>query len=161
MAMRIKTDGLTEVSEMLARLGDRAQDVASGALYDGAGLVADAFSAAVRSIRTEPFRYAPPGKTRLPSPEEKEALTGATGVAKFRKNGSEVDTVVGVSASAGYADIAGHPKAVRMIARSINSGTSFMKKQPIFRKAKSQSQNAAKAAIVAKAEAMFNEIIKG
>lgn len=161
MAMRIKTDGLTEVGEMLARLEGKAQEVASGALYDGAGIVADAFSAAVRSIRTEPFRYAPPGKTRLPSPEEKEALMGTTGIAKFRKSGGEVDTVIGISADAGYADVAGKPKAVRLIARSINSGTSFMKKQPVFRRAKSQSQNAAKAAIVAKAEQMFDEIING
>ena len=161
MAMVMNTEGLTEVSEMLTRMGDRAQDVASGALFDGAGVVADAFTAAVNSIRTAPFKYARPGETRLPSPEEKAALLGKSGVARFRKNGSEVDTVIGISGSAGYADVAGTPKAVRLIARSINSGTSFMVKQPVFRKAKSQSTKAAEAAIVAKAETMFEEIIKG
>ena len=161
MAMTIKTEGLTEVSEMLTRLGNKAEDVASGSLYDGAGIVADAFTAAVNSIQTETFRYAAGGRKRKPSPEEKAALMGKSGIAKFNKNGSEVDTLIGISGSAGYANVAGKQKAVREIARSINSGTSFMEKQPIFRKAKSSSQNAAKAAIVAKAEKMFDEIING
>lgn len=161
MAMSIKTEGLTEVSEMLTRLGNKAEDVASGSLYDGAGIVADAFTAAANSIQTEPFRYAAGGRKRKPSPEEKAALIGKSGIAKFNKNGSEVDTIIGISGSAGYANVAGKQKAVREIARSINSGTSFMEKQPIFRKAKSSSQNAAKAAIVAKAEKMFDEIING
>ena len=161
MAMTIKTEGLTEVSEMLTRLGNKAEDVASGSLYDGAGIVADAFTAAANSIQTEPFRYAAGGRKRKPSPEEKAALMGKSGIAKFNKNGSEVDTIIGISGSAGYANVAGKQKAVREIARSINSGTSLMEKQPIFRKAKSSSQNAAKAAIVAKAEKMFDEIING
>ena len=161
MAMTMDTSGLEELSSMLAELGSEAQNVASGALYDGAGIVANAFKGAVNSIRTEPFRYAAGGRKRKPSPEEKAALMGKSGIAKFNKNGSEVDTIIGISGSAGYANVAGKQKAVREIARSINSGTSFMEKQPIFRKAKSSSQNAAKAAIVAKAEEMFDEIING
>lgn len=161
MAMTIKTEGLTEVSEMLTQLGKQAEDVAAGSLYDGAGIVADAFTQAVRNIQTAPFKYAPPGRTRLPSPEEKAALMGKSGIARFDKNGSEVDTIIGISGAAGYADVNGKRKAVRMIARSINSGTSFMKKQPVFRRAKSTSEKAAKAAIVAKAEQMFDKIING
>ena len=165
MAMTIKTEGLTEVSAMLAKLGSKAEDVASGALFDGAGITADAFTQAANSIRTEPFHYiADPdlvGHKRLPSPEEKAALVGKSGIAKFNKNGSEVDTLIGITGSAGYVMIGKKPKAVRLIARSINSGTSFMDKQPVFRRAKSSSQSAAKAAIVDKAEKMFNEIING
>ena len=146
---------------MLARLGNEAQDVASGALFDGAGVVADAFTAAANSISTEPFRYAAGGRTRMPSPEEKAAVVGKSGIAKFNKNGSEVDTLIGITGSAGYADVGGKKKAVRMIARAINSGTSFMKKQPVFRRAVSKSRGSAKSAIVAKAEKMFNEIING
>ena len=161
MAMTIKTDGLKELSEMLTRLGNKAEDVASGALYDGAGIVADAFNQAINRIQTEPFRYAAGGRKRKPSPEEKAVLQGKSGVARFRKNGSEVDTMIGISAKAGYVNLNGKPKAVRLIARSINSGTSFMNKQPVFRQAKSQAQGPAKAAIVAKAEEMLNEIING
>lgn len=165
MAMTIKTDGLTELSEMLTRMGNKAEDVASGALYDGAGIVADAFTQAVNRIQAEKQRkkVKPPGKTpkRLATPEEKAALQGKIGVARFRKNGSEVDTMIGITGKAGYAIVNGKPKAIRLIARSINSGTSFMKKQPVFRQAKSKAQGPAKAAIVAKAEEMLNEIING
>lgn len=158
MAMTMKTEGLTEVSEMLTQLGEQAEAVASMALYDGAGIVADAFTQAVESIRTEPFR----GKRakRLPSPEEKAALKGKSGVARFNKSGSEVDTLIGVTGAAGYVMLGNTPKAVRLIARSINSGTSFMNKQPVFRRAKSISQGAAKAAIIAKAEEMLEAITK-
>ena len=165
MAMTIKTEGLTELSETLTRLEEKAEDVATGAVFDGAAVVADAFTAAANSIKTEPFHYlAVPelaGKKRLPSPEEKAAVIGKSGVAKFHKNGSEVDTLIGITGNAGYANINGKQKAVRMIARAINSGTSFMAKQPVFRKAASQSAGKAKAAIISKAESMLDNIIKG
>ena len=164
MGLTTNTQGLTEVANMLNQLEEKAQDVASGALFDGAGVVADAYKAAIGGIATEKFHYlAKPelvGKKRKPSPEEKAALIGKSGIAHFHKNGSEVDTLIGITGSAGYVNIGGKQKPVRMIARAINSGTSFMDKQPFARKAKSQSQGAAKAAIVAKAEEMLQELIK-
>ena len=161
MAMTIRTDGLEELSAMLTQLGEKAQDVASGSLFEGAGVVGDAFTAATNRIRTAPFKYAAGGKKRLPSPEEKAALTGKSGIARFDKSGEEVNTLIGISGAAGYANINGKAKAVRLIARSINSGTSFMHKQPVFRQAVSSSKGPAQAAIVSKAEEMFNEIIGG
>ena len=165
MPMTINTEGMDELSRMLAQLGNKAQDVASGALYDGAGIVADAMKAAVNSIQAEPQRRKnrPPAKTpaRLPTPAEKAAVVGKTGNARFRKEGGDVNTLIGVTGNAGYADVDGKRKPVRLIARAINSGTSFMHKQPVFRKAVTSSQGAAKAAIIAKAEQMFNELIGG
>ena len=164
MAMTMKTEGLTEVSEMLAKLGEKAEDVASAGLYKGAGVVADAFTAATNKIATEEFHYlARPdltGTKRYPSPEEKEALMGKSGIAKFNKNGSEVDTIIGISPSAGYANVNGKRKPVLLIARSINSGTSFMHKQPVYRKAANSSRNEAEVAIVSEIEKLFKEITK-
>ena len=159
MPMTINTQGLDELSDMISKLGDKAEGVAAQALYDGAGIVADAFSKAANSIRTEKFK----GKKdhRLPSPEEKSALFGKTGIAKFNKNGSEVDTLIGFTGNAGYAQLGSRSAAVVEIARSINSGTSFMDKQSVFRKAKGASQGAAKAAVVSRAEELFEEIING
>ena len=161
MAMTINTEGLTEVSQMLERLGNQAEAVASGALYDGAGVVADAMSAAVEKIVSKPTRfYAVEGHfVRYPTDAEKNALRGKVGIARFNKNGSEVDTLVGMAKNAGYAEIDGKQKPIAEIARSIESGTSFMKKQPVFRRAANQSRSKAEAAIVAKAEQMLNEII--
>jgi len=158
MAMRIKTDGLDNVARMLAKLENEAMEVASAGLYDGAGIMASALNNGISSIKTEPFQYAADGKTRLPSPQEKAALERKVGISKFRKDGGSVDTIIGIGMD-GYTQISGKQKAVAVIARSINSGTSFMKKQPVFRRAKNQSQGAAKDAIVAKVEQMFDEII--
>ena len=56
MPMTINTQGLDELSDMISKLGDKAEGVAAQALYDGAGIVADAFSKAANSIRTESSR---------------------------------------------------------------------------------------------------------
>lgn len=168
MAARAKTTGTDELSAMLGKQGREARRIASFALYDGAAVVADAYESAVWKIRTAPFKYARPGEKRLPSPEEVAAIADKVGIAKFRGDGSEVQTLVGLQ-EAGYTAVkfkhmkrttrtnyklfAGNQaihsekaktmgaegglsaKPVGVIANSINSGTSFMQKQPVFRKA--------------------------
>ena len=160
MALSIKTEGLSELSEMFEKLAEEAETVASEALYEGAKVVADSLASEVKKIRAEPQgkKNKKPEKTpaRYPTPEEKAALASNIGIAKFKKNGSEVDTIIGVGH--GYMNVNGKKKAVALIARSINSGTSFMHKQPFIRKAVNKSRAAAKAAIIAKAEEKLNEI---
>ena len=105
--------------------------------------MADSVSRAVGSIATEKFRYAAGGAKRLPSPEEKAVIEGAPkGVAHFHDNGGSVNTSVGLNA-AGYGNVAGRSKPVGLIANAINSGTSFMAKQPFYRRAVSQSKGQA------------------
>ena len=159
MSMSMQVTGIEELSRKLNALGDKAEEVASRALYVGAGVMADQYSAAAKSIRTAPFRYVFNGQKRDPSPEEKAAVQGQTGIARFRKNGSEVDTSVGVGAR-GYVNIGGKQKAAAMIANSINSGTSFMTKQPVFRRAATQGAGPASAAIVQAADILIEEITK-
>lgn len=158
MAMTITTEGMEELSQMLSKLGEKAPEVASKALYKGAGVVADEFTAAAGRIRTEPFKWKRPN--RMPSPEEKAALIGKSGIAKFKKSGSEVDTLIGISKSAGYVNLGKRKTAVLEIARSINSGTSFMTKQPVFRQAASRASGPAREAVAAEAEKLFENIIK-
>ena len=160
MPYQMKVDGMEEISETLTRLADKAPSVAAQALYDGAGIMAEEIRRGAESIRTEPFRYANNGATRLPSPEEKEIVTGAgAGIAKFDKNGTEVNTSVGYRAS-GYADLNGKKKPVPLIVNAINSGTSFMNKQPFIRKAANSGSPKAMAAMKAKIESAFEEITK-
>ena len=176
MAYELKVDGMAEISEVLDKLDKQAPAVAAQGLYAGAGVMANGLQKAIQGIKTAPFKYAKNGEKRLPSPEEKEALLRASvGIAKFDKNGTEVDTSVGFN-SAGYVNVqythmsrqartnykavkfgnknsvssssmyvlvkhgyaengAQNQKPVGVIANAINSGTSFMKKQPFFRQA--------------------------
>lgn len=172
----VHVDGMAELYSTFDKAPDKARKIASEALYEGAGVAADAVSRAVNGIVTEPFKYAKDGRKRKPSPEEKAILQNAAhGVAKFRKTGVNVQTSVGFDNS-GYGVITwNHAKSgnsrtkykkgtngrmvhasqgtgqsmkpVPLIANSINSGTSFMQKQPFLRKAFSQSKGAARGAI--------------
>ena len=97
---------------------------------------------------------------RLPTLEEKAIVQEAgAGIAKFQKNGSEVNTSVGFR-NAGYAELKGKSVPIPKIVNAINSGTSFMKKQPFVRKAASSGSKKAEAAITKAIEQKFNEIIK-
>ncbi len=146
MAFKIEVTGLDELLTKMGKLPEKAADVAALALYEGAAVMADAISQAVQGIATEKFHYVKGGRQRLPSPEEKALLVNAKkGVAKFHKTVMQVDTSVGLQ-KAGYGTINGKTKPIPLVANSINSGTSFMKKQPFFRKAKAKS-GAATAAI--------------
>ena len=144
MACKISTSGMDDLLKMLQKAEDAAHGIAAVGLYEGAGTVADSVSSAVRGIAVKRFKYpAPPGKQRMPSPEEKAILENARrGVAKFRDDGGSVNTSVGFQNS-GYAQLAGRTVPIPVIANAINSGTSFMKKQPFYRRAVSQSRGAA------------------
>ncbi len=160
MPYTLKVEGMEHITGMLKQAGEAAEGIAAQALYKGAGIVADEISREARGVTTKPFRYAN-GWQREPSPEEKAAIVaaGAAGIAKFRKTGNEVNTSVGYSRS-GYANVAGKLKPIPKIVNAINSGTSFMKKQPFIRKAVSKSQSKATGAISAEIERLVAEILK-
>ena len=160
MQYELNVDGMTELSEMLSQLEEAAPGVAAMGLYDGAGAMADEISRAADSIKTAPFRYARGGHRRLPSPEEKEIVQAASaGIAKFDKNGTEVNTSVGFR-NAGYAKLKGKTKPIPQIVNAIISGTSFMSKQPFIRQASAKGRGKAMAAIKATIEEAFDKIIK-
>ena len=157
MPYSVQVEGMKEISDMLAKLGDKSTAAAASGLYDGAGVMAGEIQQKAGSISTAPFHYAV-FITREPSPEEKEIVQQGIGIAKFNKNGSEVNTSVGYG-NAGYAMLAGKQKAVAQIANAINSGTSFMKKQPFVRNAVASARRKSEEAIVKTIESKFNEII--
>lgn len=158
MPFSIQWEGADELLRKMDKLPEKAAKIAAEALYEGAGVMADAVSRAVQGIATEKFRYATGGRTRLPSPEEKAVVANAKhGVAKFRNDGTKIQTSIGYQ-RAGYAKMAGRTKPVPLIANSIEHGTSFMKKQPFMRKAISQNQGAAIAAVEAGIRAREDEL---
>lgn len=206
MPYRFQSEGIAEVMKQVAALGEQAEFVASMALYEGAGIMAEAITAEARTIKTAPFHYAAVdgAVTRLPSPEEKEIIvgSGAMGIAKFRKRLGAVDTSVGYN-NAGYAPVrwnhmsskartnyknatfkgrdinasstlkwirdqggsasigkgAQNMKPIGVIANAINSGTSFMKKQPFMRRALTKARQRCEEAIIARAVSLMDKII--
>ena len=164
MAYKVKTEGLNDVSKLLQAMGEGAIGVAARGLYDGAGVMAKEIETAAKGIKTNPFKWASRsrGQVRLPSPEEKEIVVSAghAGIAKFRKSTDGVDTSVGYGTS-GYAELKGKVVPIQKIANSINSGTSFMTKQPFFRKAVTKGRRTAVDAIVDSIEKDFEKMQSG
>lgn len=159
MGMTMKVSGMEELTAQLSQMREKAPGIASKGLYDGAGTMSEEINKEANGIKTEPFHYAV-FIQRQPSPEEKAVvLAGGAGIAKFNKNGSEVNTSVGY-ARAGYADLKGKQVPIPKIANAINSGTSFMKKQPFFRRAVATGTKTASAAIAKKIEEAIDEITK-
>lgn len=178
MAFKFEVKGMDELLQRMDRAPKKAAKVGAEALFEGAGVIADSVSGAVHGIRTAPFKYAKNGEKRLPSPEEKAIVESSRhGIAKFQNSGVRIQTSVGFQNS-GYAAIGwNHARAknsrtlykqgeggrmvhasqgagasqkpVPLIVNSINSGTSFMQKQPFLRRAFSKSKGAAAAAIEA------------
>lgn len=160
MPYELKVDGMKEISETLSKLEEKAPKAASKALYEGAGIMAAEIRKSAEGIKTAPFKYAGSGKTRLPSPEEKAIVTAAgAGIARFNKDGTEVDTSVGFR-NAGYADLDGKKKPIPLIVNSINSGTSFMTKQPFIRKAANSGGKKAMEAMKKVIETEFEAVTK-
>jgi HK97 gp10 family phage protein len=160
MAVEMKTTGMEEISEMLQQMEKAAPGVANRALYVGAGIMAEEINREAAGIEASHDWYAVNGYMRLPTEEEKAAvLSVGVGVAKFEKNGTESNTSVGYS-NAGYATVRGKKKAIPLIANAINSGTSFMNKQPFFRKAVNSGSKKAIQAMKEAVEADFNAMTK-
>lgn len=172
MPYYLKVDGMAEISRQLEQLEEKAPAVAAQALYEGAAVMQKSILSEMASIKTAPFKYAKSGEQRLPSPEEKEVLEHAgVGIAKFDKDGTEVDTSVGFNQS-GYAEVNfrhmrskartnyGGAKPVGVIANSINSGTSFMHKQPFVRKGMRQGSPKAMQVMQEKIEQAFEAMTK-
>ena len=159
MRYKLNAEGFDKVGSMLKELGEQAGRIASEGLYEGAGVMADEIKSGAGEIKTAPFHYAV-FIQRDPSPEEKAIVENARmGIARFRKDGGDVTTSVGY-ANAGYDMLAGKRKPIPKIVNAINSGTSFMKKQPFVRKAASRGAPKADAAIVGKIEEEYEKIIK-
>ena len=158
MADELKVDGMTEISELLSTLEEAAPAIAAEALYEGAGTMSAAINSAAESIKTGPGSTRE--EARYATPEEKAAVLAAgAGIAKFDKTGTEVNTSVGYK-SAGYAVIKGKTKPVPLIVNSINSGTSFMHKQPFVRQAARSGGAKAMSVMTAFIEDAFGKITK-
>ena len=158
MVYTMKTDGMEEISKLLEKMADAAPAVAAKALYEGAGIMSAEINSAAAGIRTGPG--ATRQDARYATEEEKAAVQAAgAGIAKFKKDGTEVDTSVGYKA-AGYATINGKTKPVPLIVNAINSGTSFMHKQPFVRRAAKSGGAKAMAAISKAIEDAYEDMNK-
>lgn len=150
MAKWIKGTGLDDYISQLNKLKEGADRVIKLAVYDGAGVVADQFRAAIEGIPAS-----------LCTDVEKEGLLSGLTIAPFQNRNGVINTVIG---EAGYNDYVtkkypqGHPNA--MVARSINAGTSFRPAYPFIRRATTASKAKAEEVMKSKVESEIEKLMK-
>ena len=145
---KITIDGMDDVISQLREIGGSTDEAIGAALYDGAGVVADELARQIDSISVRPDgAWGTPSKPVYGlTAAQKRGLQKSLGVAKHKDENGVRNTKIGWD---GYNED-GQPNA--MIARSLNAGTSWLKKDRIIDRAVSASKQSAEAAMKKKVE---------
>lgn len=141
--------GFDDFLSTIEVVGKNTEDLARRALYSGAGIMADALKTELYSLPTVKesnniFAYGTGEKMRL-SEKQKAGLLDGLGIAPFDVTArGEVQTKVGFQ---GYNEVKtkrypnGQPN--QMIARVVESGSSYMDKNPFIRRTISRTKKQA------------------
>lgn len=144
----LKIEGIDSLLAYTAKLQKGADAIIKESMYEGVKIVADEARKSVEELHTEKGGTVP----KYISPIQKDGLRKGLGVSTYRKEDGQWVAVIGF---AGYNGMKtkkypqGQPNA--LIARSVESGTSYQKKEPFMRKALNRSKARAMAAVEKKA----------
>lgn len=133
--------GVDELIAQYQRLADSAEDVIGEAIYQGAGVVVRQVASAIEGITTDNRHGTEDHKTQGPSDIQKQGLIHSLGIAPMRNDNGFWNVKIGFD---GYNRVhtkrwpQGQPNS--MVARSVESGTSWMQKQPFMRKAEQSAR---------------------
>ena len=136
-----KFEGVDDLIAQYEKLADKTDEVIGSAIYNGAAVVMRMVESAVSNITTDNRFGTSEQPTSGPSTIQKIGLQNSLGIAKMRNDGGFRNVKIGFD---GYNGVKtktwpqGQPNA--MVARSVESGTSWMQKQPFMRKAEQSSR---------------------
>ena len=128
-------------------------NLAGAALYDGAGILADQLRRNIENLPERSYNMKKGAPLRGVTPQQKKALLDHMGISRMRNEDGTYNIKVGFQ---GYDDDItkaypkGHP--VSMIARAVESGTSFLQKTPFIRPAAQKAKVPAEEAMRRKLE---------
>ena len=137
-------EGVDKLIQQYQKLEVDTEKVIGSAIYEGTAVVMGAIKSAIDGIQTDDshgFGTAENPKIG-PTSIQKAGLWHSVGIAKMRNDNGFWNTKIGFD---GYNYVKtkrwpqGQPNA--MVARSIESGTSWMKKQPFMRKAEQSARS--------------------
>ena len=151
--------GIDDYSKALGELFNDSEKIIEKAVYQGAGIVADEIKRELNNLPIEEGENGLPPyvnngeKLKGVSRRQKADLINSFGLAPIENDNGYIQTKAGVD---GYGSVKtkkypnGLPNALLM--RSVESGTSFREKHPVFRKATNQSRK--------RCEAKMSEVIE-
>lgn len=140
----IKFTGLDELVAKFERMTLKSRGICKMAVWEGGKVVGDNIKSALSGIPVQD-EYVRKGETRQGiRSDEKEAIISAFGLSKMRSEGGSISTKAGFRAGTKI--------------RAVESGTSYMRKNPVVRQAINRSRGAAQDAMRAKFEEELNKI---
>lgn len=133
---RVRFKGLDEYMLKITKLGTRTEEICGKAIYHGAEIIADAVKENIRDLPVDESYGTHGNKTHGLKQIQKTGLEKSFGITKLRNDADYYNVKLGFD---GYNGLTtkGHPHGQpnQMIARAIESGTSFSDKIPFVRPA--------------------------
>lgn len=162
----LKIEGLDEYERMLSQLAEpnTVQGICGATVYAGADVMADAIRAGIEALPVVPANRVgtPNNKLAGITGKQKDGLLDSFGITPMQHRDGFYEVKLGFD---GYNDVqtAAHPNGQpnSMIARSVNSGTSFRQKIPFIDRAVRSAKKETEAAMVAACDDSFKKITKG
>ena len=157
-------EGVDDLIAEYSKLYDNTEEMIGKAIYQGAGVVFKSIQQAVDGINTDDsheFGTSDNPKSG-PTSIQKQGLIHSLGIAKMRNDGGFRNVKIGFD---GYNYVKtktwpkGQPNA--MVARSIESGTSWMSRQPFMRKAENSSKRRCEQVMADTIDKELTKIVKG
>lgn len=142
--------GLDEFINRLEKAQRKPEDIVKKALYEGAGVVADAIRSSVASLPVDESHGTRARPKHGITGVEKAGLLSGIGISKMRTESAQVNVVIGFNGT--NAD----GKKNTTVMRRAESGTTYQRKTPAVRPAINRSKTAAQNAM----EQVFVEELK-
>ena len=139
---KFQFEGVDKLIAQYKKLEANTVPMIGKAIYNGAGVVMNACETAIANLATDDRFGTAQSPVTGPTSIQKAGLQHALGIAKMRNDNGFYNVKIGFD---GYNRVKtkrwpqGQPNM--MVARSVESGTSWMQKQPFMRKAEQSSKS--------------------
>ena len=161
---KFQFEGIDNLIAEYSKIYDNTEEMIGKAIYQGAAVVFKSVQQAVENINTDDrHEFGTSVDPKLgPTSIQKEGLKHSLGIAKMRNDNGFYNVKIGFD---GYNYVKtktwpnGQPNA--MVARSIESGTSWMRKQPFMRKAESSAKGRCEQVMAITIDKELTKIVKG
>lgn len=138
---KFQFEGIDTYIAQLSKIYSDTDKIIGRSIYEGAAVVMKEVVSAIDGITIDNNYGTEDKKTTGPNSYQKEGLKRSIGISKIRQDGTFWNVKIGFDGYNGLKTKTwpkGQPNA--MVARAVESGTSWMQKQPFMRKAEKSSR---------------------
>lgn len=160
---KITFPGLSDYELMISKLSKDVDDIAGKAIYAGAGIVADAIKENIKALpivrgygtEKDPL----PGGVTAP---QKAGLIDGMGISPMQDDGGYLNVKIGFDGyNATKTDKYPQGQPNQLVARGVESGTSWKQKKPFIRPAINASKSRAEAEMARILDQEIEKVTKG